>query len=219
MDILFLHGALGCKKHWEPTVSLLSNIANIHVLDFPSHGDSSFNINELQLTDLVDFVRNYILQHQLNNVIIVGYSLGGYVALKLAEEHFPGMGKVITIATKLSWNKEIASQEIEQLSKLKHLIPKFEKEHGSNASSLIINTSTILHSIGASPLKKCDFDNVKIPISMLVGENDTMVTQAEIDEFINGNPFMAKIVLPEQPHLLQKMNATVLSQSILNCLK
>lgn len=219
MDILFLHGALGCKKHWEPTVSLLSNLANIHVLDFPSHGDSSVIINELQLTDLVDFVRNYILQHQLNNVTIVGYSLGGYVTLKLAEDHFPGLEKVITIATKLSWNKDIASQEIEHLSKLEHLIPKFEKEHGSNALSLIKNTSTVLHSIGASPLKKSDFDNVKIPISMLVGENDTMVTQAEIDEFINGNPFMAKIVLPEQPHLLQKMNATVLSQSILNCLK
>jgi hypothetical protein len=54
---------------------------------------------------------------------------------------------------------------------------------------------------------------------MMVGENDTMVTQAEIDEFIEGNPFMEKIVLPEQPHLLQKMNASVLSESILDCLK
>jgi pimeloyl-ACP methyl ester carboxylesterase len=137
MDILFLHGALGCKKHWEPIVSLLSSQSNIHVLDFPSHGDSSVIINKLLLTDLVDFVRSYILQHQLNNVTIVGYSLGGYVGLKLAEEQLPGLEKVITIATKLNWNKEITSQEIEQLSKLEHLIPKFEKEHGPNALTLI----------------------------------------------------------------------------------
>ena len=219
MDILFLHGALGCKKHWEPIVSLLSSQSNIHVLDFPSHGDSDVSLNKIQLSDLVDFVRDYILKHQLNNVTIVGYSLGGYVGLKLAEEHFSGLEKVITIATKLNWNKEIASQEIEQLSKLEHLIPKFEKEHGSNALTLIKNTSTILKSIGESPLIKSDFDNVKVPICMMVGENDTMVTQAEIDEFIEGNPFMEKIVLPEQPHLLQKMNASVLSQSILDCLK
>jgi hypothetical protein len=54
---------------------------------------------------------------------------------------------------------------------------------------------------------------------MMVGENDTMVTQVEIDEFIEGNTFMEKIVLPEQPHLLQKMNTLILSQSILDCLK
>jgi esterase/lipase len=219
MDILFLHGALGCKKHWEPIVSLLSSQSNIHVLDFPSHGDSDVRLNKIQLSDLVDFVRDYILKHQLNNVTIVGYSLGGYVGLKLAEEHFSGLEKVITIATKLNWNKEIASQEIEQLSKLEHLIPKFEKEHGPNALNLIKNTSTILQSIGESPLIKSDFADVKIPISMLVGENDTMVTQSEIDEFIAGNPFMDKIILPEQPHLLQKMNASFLSQSILDCLK
>jgi pimeloyl-ACP methyl ester carboxylesterase len=219
MDILFLHGALGCKKHWEPIVSLLSSQSNIHVLDFPSHGDSNVSLNKIQLCDLVDFVRDYILKHQLNNVTIVGYSLGGYVGLKLAEEQLPGLEKVITIATKLNWNKEIASQEIEQLSKLEHLIPKFEKEHGSNALTLIKNTSTILKSIGESPLIKSEFANVKVPICMMVGENDTMVTQAEIDEFIEGNPFMDKIVLPEQPHLLQKMNASVLSQSILDCLK
>jgi esterase/lipase len=219
MDILFLHGALGCKNHWEPFVSLLSSQSNILVLDFPSHGDSDVSLNKIQLTDLVDFARDYILKHQLNNVTIVGYSLGGYVGLKLAEEQLPGLEKVITIATKLNWNKEIASQEIEQLSKLEHLIPKFEKEHGLNALNLIKNTSTILKSIGESPLIKSDFVNVKVPISMMVGENDTMVTQAEIDEFIAGNFYMEKIVLPEQPHLLQKMNASVLSQSILDCLK
>jgi hypothetical protein len=54
---------------------------------------------------------------------------------------------------------------------------------------------------------------------MMVGENDTMVTQSEIEKFVEGNSFMEKIVLPEQPHLLQKMNASVLSQSILDCLK
>ena len=219
MDILFLHGALGCKKHWEPIVSLLSRHPNIHVLDFPSHGDSDVRLNKIQLSDLVDFVRDYILKHQLNNVTIVGYSLGGYVGLKLAEEQLPGLEKVITIATKLNWNKEIASQEIEQLSKLEHLIPKFEKEHGSNALSLISNTITILQSIGELPLIKSNFANVKVPISMMVGENDTMVTQVEIDEFIEGNTFMEKIVLPEQPHLLQKMNTLILSQSILDCLK
>jgi pimeloyl-ACP methyl ester carboxylesterase len=219
MDILFLHGALGCKKHWEPIVSLLSSQSNIHVLDFPSHGDSNVSLNKIQLCDLVDFVRDYILKHQLNNVTIVGYSLGGYVGLKLAEEQLPGLEKVITIATKLNWNKEIASQEIEQLSKLEHLIPKFEKEHGSNALTLIKNTSTILKSIGESPLIKSEFANVKVPICMLVGENDTMVTQSEIEKFVEGNSFMEKIVLPEQPHLLQKMNASVLSQSILDCLK
>jgi hypothetical protein len=73
--------------------------------------------------------------------------------------------------------------------------------------------------IGELPLTKTEFADVKVPICMMVGENDTMVTQVEIDEFIEGNSFMEKIVLPEQPHLLQKMNALILSQSILDCLK
>jgi surfactin synthase thioesterase subunit len=85
--------------------------------------------------------------------------------------------------------------------------------------NLIDNTITILQSIGESPLIKSDFVNVKVPICMLVGENDTMVTQSEIEKFVEGNSFMEKIVLPEQPHLLQKMNASVLLQSILDCLK
>lgn len=218
MDIIFLHGALGCKKHWEPIAAMFGHDYNIHLLDFPSHGSSNLNYSELQYLELVDFVKKYILENNISEYVIIGYSLGGYVGLKLAQMKCFGLSKLITVATKLSWDLTISERESNQLNQLEHLVPKFEKEHGLHSSKLINNTKSILNSIGVNPLKKEDFNSLSIPVYLLVGEIDNMVTQIEIDEFIEGNIFMKKMVLPNQPHLLQKMNIEILVKSIKDCL-
>jgi 2-succinyl-6-hydroxy-2,4-cyclohexadiene-1-carboxylate synthase len=80
--LVFLHGFLGCKEDWLPVIAPLEEHFSCYALDLPGHGASPFRPDVFQaILDTLDALN-------LSKACLVGYSLGGRLALSLKEQ-FP----------------------------------------------------------------------------------------------------------------------------------
>lgn len=213
-NLIFLHGALGTSKNWVPVIELLKDESfTIHNLDFPGHGSSSEPISGLQ--SLIDFLENYIQTNQLSNATIIGYSMGAYVALSALKQKVIQTPQLICIATKTLWNPTIAEAESNKLNidNLNSVVDKLQQDNVVSLETLISNTQSILKDIGDNPISGNDISLLMTDIHFVRGEKDKMVTLEENTEFANNtrNPL---ITIPEQGHLLERIDKFILAETI-----
>lgn len=214
-SVLFLHGALGTSAHWKSVTDILGGECRVHEYQFPGHG---FAPSEgVQTIDtLAADLKQYIENQKLTDFSLAGYSMGGYVALKLASQGLVGLNKLLTVAVKTTWDPQIAQQEVSGITyeKLQPLASKMELMHGNNWADLIASTASVLHSIGRNPLGLSDMASISIPLRMLVGSADQMVSVDETSKFALSARSGSYRVLPEQGHLLHRMDAELLAKEI-----
>jgi len=83
-DILFIHGSMGSVEDWETLYPLLKNKYRVTAIDRPGMGFSDIKNNDYTLDGNTEIVREIIKKLYLKNVIIVGHSYGGAIALRMA---------------------------------------------------------------------------------------------------------------------------------------
>lgn len=163
-------------------------------------------------------VRNYIETKELKDVIVVGYSMGGYVAMYLAV-HFPErIAKVITLATKFRWTEAIALKEMQQLDgdKIQQKIPAFadvlkERHAPNNWLNVLTKTVSMLKALGEnSALSLADYKTITQPCLLLLGDRDKMISIDETTEVYSALPNGAMAMLPNTPHPIEQVNREVL---------
>ena len=85
--IVLLHGFLESMEIWEEYATLLSKRYRIVCIDLPGHGKSE-NIGYVHTMDLMaDCVKEVLHSLQITKCIMIGHSMGGYVALSFAEKY------------------------------------------------------------------------------------------------------------------------------------
>lgn len=95
--LLIIHGLFGQLDNW---MTMAKKIAEhkfaVYLIDLRNHGQSphheDFNYHVLA-EDLVEFIK----QHQLENVLLMGHSLGGKTAMNLALNHPVLIKKLIVV--------------------------------------------------------------------------------------------------------------------------
>lgn len=215
-NLILLHGALGSKQQCQNIAQLMPTNITTHNLNFPEHGTSKEAINNYTIDGLASWVALYISTHQLQNCVLLGYSLGGYVALWLAAKKPQNISKVITLATKFDWNQAIIDTEIEKLT-IENLLPikeKLETEHGQHFETLLPHTHQILSSIANCMLNQSVLATVECPVLLLVGDKDKMVGSQETQQHAAFMPNAKVNILAEQPHLIHKMNAELIANKV-----
>lgn len=220
--LIFLHGALGCQLHWHKISAYFEKDFIVHTPDFPGHGESPIALAEPNYSALASWLKEYLESHAIKEYGIIGYSMGGYIGLKhLLDDTNSACKFLITLATKLNWNTEIANKEASQLSleSLNPIIDKLKKEQFTPIDKLIQNTQLILKSIGEQPIESRQFDGNKTPIWMLLGSKDRMVSEAEIVDFQTNHTTMQFEIIENQPHLLERMDAEVIAEKFNQILK
>lgn len=88
--LVFLHGAGINRKMWAPQVDLLSPSYRIVAVDLPGHG--ALRDRHYDFEDAVSVVTEAIELHTAGEVVLIGLSLGGYVALGVSH---PRVGALI----------------------------------------------------------------------------------------------------------------------------
>lgn len=85
--LLILHGFLGMSDNWKTLGSKYSEHGmQVHLIDQRNHG-RSFHAEEFNYDILAEDLRNYIEQHELRDVIILGHSMGGKTAMQFAVRY------------------------------------------------------------------------------------------------------------------------------------
>ena len=86
-ELLILHGFLGMGDNWKTYANVLTKIGyRVHLIDQRNHG-KSFWSKEFSYSIMAEDIVNYCKFHNLEKVFIIGHSMGGKVAMKLAFSH------------------------------------------------------------------------------------------------------------------------------------
>ncbi|MEI6121519.1 MAG: alpha/beta fold hydrolase [Opitutae bacterium] len=94
--IVILHGLLGSSRNWQSAgVVLAASGYRVIGLDLRNHGSSSWD-DDCTYTAMAEDVRAYLLSEKLNSVHLVGHSMGGKVAMRLALS-YPGLVSRLTV--------------------------------------------------------------------------------------------------------------------------
>lgn len=94
---LILHGFLGMSDNWKTLGNLFSEAGyQVHLLDQRNHGRSP-HTSEMNYDLLAKDIADYCSRHHLENIILLGHSMGGKVAMQVAGEHEDLVEKLIVV--------------------------------------------------------------------------------------------------------------------------
>jgi pimeloyl-ACP methyl ester carboxylesterase len=210
--ILMLHGALGTQAQFLPLRSLLEEQYSLHTLDFMGHGQAEPAPEGISVPLLAQQVLDYLDAQQLSSIPLLGYSMGGYVAMYLARHYPQRVSKVITLATKYHWNAAIADKEVKMLDAavIEQKVPAFatalqQRHTRHNWKQVLSHTAALMQQLGVQPLlAAADYAAITTPALLMLGDRDTMVTLTETVEVYRALPQAQLAVLPNTPHPLEK---------------
>lgn len=219
-DLVLLHGALGSKVQLEQLKTILQAQFTVHTLNFDGHGDT-VSEEPFSMGLFAQNVRDYLDEKGIQTCAIFGYSMGGYVALKLAQEDPTRVDRIITLGTKFSWSPEIAAKETALLNptKIEEKVPKFATALAQlhrDWKKVMLKTADCMTDLGNQPaLAETDFRDISIPVSLLLGSEDVMVTREETQAVAQQLPDAYFELVDGWQHPIERINSDELA-SIIN---
>lgn len=94
--LIILHGLFGSSDNWQTHGKKLSEYFEVYLVDQRNHGKSDWSdafSYELMAADLFEFVQ----EHNLEDFILMGHSMGGKTAMYFAQEHEDLLEKLIVV--------------------------------------------------------------------------------------------------------------------------
>ena len=183
--LMLLHGLFGALSNWEDVVNLFSKNFRVIIPMLPIY---DMPIKEAGLEGLRKFVEDFVVMNNLNNMIIMGNSLGGHVGLlytlsnptKVAKliltgssglfentmgGSYPRRGSYDYIKERVAYtfyDPQVASKElVDEVFETTRSIPKCMRIVAIAKSAQRNNLTQDLH-------------NIKVPTLLVWGLNDTI---------------------------------------------
>lgn len=201
-SIVLLHGYLETNEIWKEFAVELSKNNMVTCIDLLGHGESGSLSNANTMDEMANAV-NKVLEHEdISKSLIVGHSMGGYVALSIAKYH---KDKVVGIC--LFHSNYVQDDEQRKQNRLKSIeliqngkknllvstaIPNtfanYNLQKFDNELNAIINRAqTIAGSSIIATLKgmmnRADhtetLKNIDIPVLSIIGKNDNLMNFEE----------------------------------------
>ncbi|KAA9002119.1 alpha/beta fold hydrolase [Paenibacillus spiritus] len=85
--LVLLHGFCGSAYYWEKVVPLLEDRFRVIVPDLRGHGASDAPLGAYSMDQMADDVRDLLDALEIEKAVLLGHSMGGYIALSFAQRH------------------------------------------------------------------------------------------------------------------------------------
>jgi pimeloyl-ACP methyl ester carboxylesterase len=99
--LILLHGGLGAIEMFGPNLPALAQGRQVIAVDLQGHGRTADIDRPIRLELMADDIAALITYLKLDRPDIMGYSLGGGVALQTAARHPERVGKLVLVSTLL----------------------------------------------------------------------------------------------------------------------
>ncbi len=95
--LVLLHGFTGSKASWAAVRAAFASTRRVLAIDLPGHGDTVMNdrLFDFSLTATASLVAETLAALRLPRADVVGYSMGGRVALQLAIDHGDRVARLV----------------------------------------------------------------------------------------------------------------------------
>ncbi|MFO8020829.1 MAG: alpha/beta hydrolase [Perlabentimonas sp.] len=210
--ILFIHGnSLSASLFQHQLNDPALNQYRIVAADLPGHGASAKSDNPDQdygVLSFIDMLRSLVMELNLNNIVLVGHSLGGHIAihlLPLLQESGVNVKGIVIMGTPpltippkmeqaflpnpaigLAFKPDLASDELQLLTSA---FISLNNPYFNQVKDTIKDTDPLVRpSIGRSistEIKQSEVDlllNSGVPLAVLHGENDSLINREYIQE-------------------------------------
>lgn len=222
-SVLILHGALGSAHQFQRLADALAPHMHVRILEFIGHGE----MPDVQDPWTIDLFAAQ-LEHELERMPvrptkIIGYSMGGYVALRVAQRRADLIERILTLGTKLAWSFEGAAKEIRMLDPetIQQKVPAFaadlQRRHSADRWKTVLQrTAEMMTALGAEPVVTQEsVAGCLVPVHYGIGDRDEMVTLEETIAFYRATPNAQLSVLPGTRHPIEKVDTSLFVQTIL----
>ena len=227
-DLILLHGALGSSAQLDPLADALRSQFRIHQLDFEGHGKAAQRGRPFRMQHFAENVVETLDRLALQQAMLFGYSMGGYVALHLALDHPERVNRVATLGTKFRWDAAYAAREVTRLDPavIRAKVPVFaaslEARHAGAGGweGVLAATAEMLTHLGDHPLlTETTLPAIVAPARIIVGDRDNTVTEQESSAIATLLAAGSVNVLPDTPHPIEQVNigrlASVLAEFLI----
>ena len=131
--VILLHGFLENSTMWEALLPELSKKNRVICIDLLGHGKSDSLSYIHTMEDMADAVHHILHELKLRKVVLVGHSMGGYVALAFAEL-YPEMMKGLVLV-----NSTAKEDSLERKANRDRAILAVKQNHKAAISMSIAN--------------------------------------------------------------------------------
>lgn len=206
-NLVFIHGAGGDRTQWQDQKTFFQNLGwGVVIPSLPGHGQNS-SINSLSISKCVDEISLLITSLDLEQVSLIGHSMGGAIALQFVLQDEESIIKnLVLIGTGANmYVNPIIFELIEaNVNQASQVITKFA--YGENAQEeLKQKNENIMRKTRSQILydafKACSLFDVRneinkigIPTLIICGENDKMIP-VKFSSFLNENIHQTNLVI------------------------
>ncbi|WP_106914791.1 alpha/beta fold hydrolase [Chryseobacterium aurantiacum] len=214
--LILLHGALGHSDIFKPYLESLSAYFTIHTPLFSGHGNLELPTGGISIEKYTLELTKYCKDNNLKDVFMLGHSMGGYVALCYAMNNPENVNSIITLGTKFDWNEDQALKESKMLNPdiILEKIPQYaqllEIQHGTKWKQLLPAIADLMINLGKNPPLNKNLSIITIPVQIMVGDKDNMVSIEESTEVYKSLPNAKLAVLPDTKHPMEKVRPNLL---------
>jgi pimeloyl-ACP methyl ester carboxylesterase len=202
--VVLLHGFLGSHEIWKSVADNLSKSYRVISIDLPGHGQTPCFGYAHSMDLMARCVKTVLDQLKLKKYVLIGHSMGGYVALAFADlfpEHLRGMCLFHSTAFSDSEEKKndrLRAIEVVKANKtvytrntIRNLFAaknlKYLKEEVTFAYTIAKQTSkqgiiSALHGMRDRPNRYLILGFVKYPVMMVIGELDNVLPYEQLLE-------------------------------------
>jgi len=216
-----LHGALGSRAQLQPLKQFLSNDFEVHLLDLEGHGINPLPQHAFRIEHFAENLSSFIAHHKLAPANVFGYSMGGFVALRLAMTEPKAVNRIFTLATKLDWNPQSAAREAALLdaaaleSKFPEYAQSLEQRHSADWRLVLQRTAEMMTHLGQRhPLNDEALAQLPHRVRLSVGDKDRMVTLDETIAWYRKLKHAELQVFPHTQHPIERIDVAALAVAL-----
>ncbi len=231
VPVVLIHGAGGNYLYWPSEIRRLPGVRT-YVLDLPGHGKST-GTGHQSISAYVDTVVRWLQAVGLHRAVIVGHSMGGAIALRLALEHPDNLHALGLLGTSASMKVnptliEDTANDIHFERAVKNVI---SWSFGRQASESLIEIAhkrmvktrrTVLH----GDFLACDDFNVSgrlgeisCPTLVLCGEEDKMTPARRVQQLADAIPQAHLEIIQGAGHMVMLEKPQVVADALLHFLQ
>lgn len=86
-NVVLLHGFCEAKEYWDEAMETLAKSFTVISIDLPGFGSSPELKQNTTMETLAEAVHNQLVAMEIDEFVLVGHSLGGYVSLAFIEKY------------------------------------------------------------------------------------------------------------------------------------